>query len=84
MTEYLQHVNLGWLWLAAVAAGAAAAGLYTAVDYGVRAGRSRRERAAAWLRQCQPPAIDTQPGTNQQLLDDCNAIYDTDARREKP
>jgi len=40
--ETLQHLNLGWLWLAAVAAGAAAGGLYQAVHCLVDWARGRR------------------------------------------
>lgn len=58
-----------------------------AIVRSIRSGRRRshRDRAADLRMQCiDPPAIDTQPGTSQQLLDHCNAIYDADTRRENP
>lgn len=42
MTEYLQHLSLWWLWLAAVAAGVVSGGLCAAVSCLVDWARRRR------------------------------------------
>ena len=40
--DRINHLNLGWLWLLAVGAGAAAGGLYAAVDCLIDWARGRR------------------------------------------
>jgi hypothetical protein len=40
--DRINHLNLGWLWLAVVAAGAAAFGLYAAVSCLIDWARGRR------------------------------------------
>ena len=42
--DRLNHINLAYLWLAAVAAGAIAGGLYAAVDSLVRYTRDRGQQ----------------------------------------
>ncbi|MGW5431854.1 hypothetical protein ACWET9_32345 [Streptomyces sp. NPDC004059] len=62
----------------------ATAGIW-AVVHSIRAGRHHNDRAAAWLTACSGERPEPgQPGTNQQLLEQCNAIYNDPARKEKP